>query len=193
MSGSETARRIALAARRLLEEEGVGAVSMRRVARAVGVTPMAIYRHYQNRAALLDALAEEGFAELAASLRGRRLVGNAETQLLEVAEVFLDHALATPRLFELMFLTPREGARRYPQDFKARRSPTATLAAEIVARGMANGAVRKDDPWEIVLETGAMAHGLIMLYLAGRVDLAPEEFRALYLRAFRRYAHGILV
>jgi AcrR family transcriptional regulator len=193
MSGSETARRIALAARRLLEEEGVGAVSMRRVARAVGVTPMAIHRHYQNRAALLDALAEEGFAELAASLRGRRLVGNAETQLLEVAEVFLDHALATPRLFELMFLTPREGARRYPQDFKARRSPTATLAADIVARGMANGAVRKDDPGEIVLETGAMAHGLIMLYLAGRVDLAPEEFRALYLRAFRRYAHGILV
>jgi DNA-binding transcriptional regulator YbjK len=49
-----TASRIAAAARRLLDKEGTEAVTMRRVAAAVGVTPMAIYRHYPDRASLLN-------------------------------------------------------------------------------------------------------------------------------------------
>jgi hypothetical protein len=38
---------------------------------------------------------------------------------------------------------------------------------------------------------GGLSHGLIMLYLGGRMDVSPEEFRALYQRSFRRYIHGI--
>ena len=56
-----TNRRIIIASRRLLDKEGPEAVTMRRVAKAVGITAMAIYRHYPDRAALLNALADEGF------------------------------------------------------------------------------------------------------------------------------------
>ena len=38
---------------------------------------------------------------------------------------------------------------------------------------------------------GAMSHGLIMLYLGGRMDMTPAGFRALYRRSFRRLIHGI--
>ena len=41
-------------------------------------------------------------------------------------EIYLDHALGNPRLFELMFLKPREGARRFPRDFKAEDLPRQT-------------------------------------------------------------------
>jgi AcrR family transcriptional regulator len=191
MNTSSTATRITLAGRRLLDEEGAEAVTMRRVAKAVGVTAMAIYRHYPNRNALLNAVADEGFKQLAARLARKRFFGTIESRLTKMAEIYLEHAFENPRLFELMFLKPRAGARRYPRDFKAGRSPTANLMVQLVEEGMKNGHFRKDDAWEIVLEMGALSHGLIMLYLGGRLQLSHARFRALYRRSFRRYLHGI--
>jgi AcrR family transcriptional regulator len=191
MAAQDTARRIVVVARRLLDREGVEAVTMRRVAKAAGITAMAIYRHYPSRAALLNAVADQGFEELAVSLKSRRFTGDPEARFAKMADLYLDHALANPRLFELMFLNPREGARRYPKDFKARKSPTATLMADLIADGMAAGELKQDDHWEISFEMGAFSHGLIMLYLGGRMSLSPAAFRALYRRSFRRYFDGI--
>jgi len=191
MSAISTAQRIAIAARRLLDKEGADAVTMRRVAKAVGITPMAVYRHYPDREGLLNALADKGFEALAARLAAQRLSGNVEKRLTKVLDIFLEHALQNPRLFELMFLKPRQGARRYPQDFKAGSSPTANLAAQLIREGMQNGHFRKDDPWEITLEMGALLQGLIMLYLGGRMALSPVQFRAFCRRSFRRYFDAI--
>jgi hypothetical protein len=90
-----------------------------------------------------------------------------------------------------MFLAPRPGARRYPQDFQAGESPTANLMVMVLREGMEEGSFRKDNVWEIVFEIGALSHGLIMLYLGGRLDVTPDRFRSLYRRSFRRYIHGI--
>ncbi|MGH9520171.1 MAG: TetR-like C-terminal domain-containing protein, partial [Terriglobales bacterium] len=100
-------------------------------------------------------------------------------------------ALANPRLFELMFLKPRTGARRYPRDFRRGASPTANLTADLLRQGMDAGSFRKDDPWEITFEIGALLQGLVMLHLGGRTSLSTAQFRALCLRAFRRYFDGI--
>jgi AcrR family transcriptional regulator len=191
MTTIPTTRKIATAARRLLDREGADALTMRRIAKAVGITPMAVYRHYQNRASLLNALADEGFAELTAELSGKRFSGNIEKRLMEMADIYLDHALESPRLFELMFLQPREGARKFPQDFKAGLSPTANLMVKVIDEGMKSGYFREDDAWEIVFEMGALSHGLIMLYLGGRMSVPAKRFRAVYRRSFRRHIHGI--
>ncbi|HEV2289653.1 MAG TPA: TetR/AcrR family transcriptional regulator [Candidatus Acidoferrales bacterium] len=191
MSRDRTAQKIAIAARKLLDEEGADAVTMRRVAKAVGITAMAIYRHYPDREGLLNALADKGFAELSVRLSRRQFSGSAEKQLARMADIYLLHALESPRLFELMFLNPRKGARRYPLDFKAGRSPTANLMAEAVQEGMWSGHFREDDAWEIVFEMGALSHGLIMLYLGGRIGTRARSFRALYRRSFKRYIDGL--
>ena len=191
MSTCPTVERIAAAARSLLDEEGIEAVTMRRVADAVGITPMAIYRHFPDRAGLLNAVAAQAFEELAARLAAMRFSGNIEERLTKMGKTYLDHALENPRLFELMFLKPREGARRYPEDFKAGRSPTANLMVEVLKEGMQSGYFRADDPWEIAFEMGALSHGLIMLYLGGRMNMSAARFRALYQRSFRRCIHGI--
>ncbi len=191
MTACSTTLKITGAARRLLDKEGIDAVTMRRVAQAAGITPMAIYRHHRNRAALLNALADEGFQELAARLAGKRFIGRIDQRLAKMAEIYLEQALPNPHLFELMFLKPRPGARRYPRDFKAGRSPTASLMVEAVREGMESGDFREDDPWEIVFEMGALSHGLIMLFLGGRMSQNPADFSALYRRSFRRYIHGL--
>ena len=191
MPARPTAQKIATAARRLLDEEGADAVTMRRVADAVGITAMALYRHYTDRAALLNVLANEGFDELAIQLSAARLAGDIEKRLTKILDVYLDHALHNPRLFELMFLRQREGARQYPRDFKAGRSPTANLMAKLIQEGMDSGYFRKDDLWEIVFEMGALLEGLIMLYLGGRMAMSPARFRKFCHRSFWRYIHGI--
>jgi AcrR family transcriptional regulator len=186
-----TTQKISNAARRLLDQEGAEGVTMRKVAAAVGITPMALYRHYPNRDGLLNTVADSGFVELAAKLAELRLAGRIDRQLLKILDVFLDHAFNNPRLFELMFLTKREGARQYPEDFRMRRSPTANASADVIAGAMETGYFRKDDVWEIVFETGALMQGLIMLYLGGRMAMSPPEFRAFCHRSFGRYFNGI--
>jgi AcrR family transcriptional regulator len=186
-----TAQKIATAARGLLDKDGAEGVTMRKVAGVVGITPMALYRHYPNRDGLLNTLANTGFVELAAKLTGLRLTGKIERQLLKIHDVFVDYALDYPRLFELMFLTKREGARQYPEDFRMGRSPTATVSADVIARAMETGYFRKDDVWEIVFESGALLQGLVMLYLGGRMAMSPVEFRAFVHRSLGRYLNGI--
>ena len=166
-------------------------MTMRRVATAVGITPMALYRHYPNRNGLLNTVADSGFVELAAKLAELRLTGRIDRQLLKILDVFLDHAFDNPRLFELMFLTKREGARQYPEDFRMRRSPTANASADVIARAMETGYFRKDNVWEIVFEMGALMQGLMMLYLGGRMTMSPSEFRAFCHRSLGRYLNGI--
>jgi AcrR family transcriptional regulator len=191
MKAIPTSQKIHTAARRLLDKEGADAVTMRRVAGAVGITAMAVYRHYPDRTGLLNALADTGFEELAALQASTRFSGNVEQRLTKTLEVFLDYALQNPRLFELMFLQPREGARQFPHDFKAGQSPTANLTARVIHEGIQTGLFRDDDVWEIVFEMGALIQGLIMLYLGGRVAMSPSRFRSFCRRSFRRYIHGI--
>jgi AcrR family transcriptional regulator len=196
-----TSERIARAARRLLDKEGVEAVTMRRVAAAVDITAMAVYRHYADRKALLNALADEGFRELAERLAAERVegsvrgsgkgAGSIEQRLTRMLDVNLSFGLENPRLFELMFLTPREGARQYPRDFAAGKSPTANLFAELIREGIASGYFRETDLWAIVFETGALWQGLMMLYLGGRVSMSATRFRAFCHESIGRYMRGI--
>lgn len=218
MPAIPTAERILRHARRILDCHGADAVTMRAVAKAVGITPMALYRHFPDREGLLNAIADQGFAEFAALLKSSVILSDAsrseaksavrperargapngelhfsrlEQSLNHLLDLNLDFALANPHLFELMFLRPRPGARQFPADFKAGASPTAGVATGLFQRGIDAGLLRRDDPWEITFETGALLQGLVMLWIGGRFAGSPKEFRALCHRSFRRYLHGI--
>jgi len=56
---------------------------------------------------------------------------------------------------------------------------------------MADGELKKDDHWEIGFQIGALSHGLIMLYLGGRIDAPPARFKALYRIPSGDTFHGI--
>jgi AcrR family transcriptional regulator len=188
---TNTAASILAAAREILDREGLASIAMRPIAERVGITPMAIYRHYADRASLLNAIADEGFRDLATRLQALKLHGGIDTRLMQVADIFLESALQFPNLYQLMFLVPREGARVYPRDFKARRSPTFNPTVNILEEAMRAGELRPDDPIEIAFELSALSHGLIVLYLGGRVAQSEKQFRKLHQRSFRRYLNGL--
>jgi AcrR family transcriptional regulator len=186
-----TARRIAEAALALLEAEGPECVSMRRVAAAVGITPMAIYHHFPNREALLNSITDAEFAKYRDYAQARATGGSAEDRVVASMDSYMDYAFNHPRVFDYVFAAPRPGARQFPEDFRKRKSPTLTPVADALKKGMKRGELRKDDEWEIAFELWALAHGYVALYRGGRIHLTEKQFRALVRRALRRLVHGL--
>lgn len=186
-----TQERIAEQALSIFEGEGEGAVSMRRVANGVGITPMAIYHHFEDRRALLNFVVDREFQSYLNSIQLLPQKGSYEARLTRCMDAYIEYALARPRIFDYMFSEPRPGARRYPKDFRERRSPTMNPIADLVKEAMDAGVLKKDDVWEVAMELWAHAHGYVSLYRGGRFDLAESEFRALVRRSMRRLIYGL--
>jgi AcrR family transcriptional regulator len=191
MVTNKTADRIASVALTILEKEGPEAVSMRRVAEAVGITPMAIYHHFSSREALLSTITDREFAKLLSYMQAHQLNGRVEERLLAVIAGYVDYAFAQPRIFDFVFSRPRPGARQFPKDFRARRSPTLNPIADLLAAEMERESLKKDDVWEVAFALWAHVHGYVMLYRAGRIALSEKEFRKLLHRSIRRFLHGL--
>jgi AcrR family transcriptional regulator len=143
------------AALELLAERGKKALSLREVARRAGVSHAAPYRHFADRAELLSAIAEHGFAEL------ERELSLAGSSLAAVASAYVGFALAQPARFRLMFEPEQAGS-------VASRSALAPLrralgchppsrSAELVAWATMHGiAVLGSERW-LEAEPGALA------------------------------------
>ena len=182
--------RILITARHIHDEDGVDAVTMRAVASRLGLTPMALYRHFRDKEDLLEELSEAGFGVLAEYLRTPSQRSR-KARSLVLIDRFLDFALEQPRLYELMFLRRRRRARSFPHDFAAHRSMTFDLLRDVVALEMAGGHLRRDDAVAVTLTIWAHAHGLISMFTLGRFGDDAAAFRTLYTRSMKRIYEGL--
>lgn len=183
-SPEPTRDRIFAAARELFDADGLAGLSMRKIADAVGLTPMAIYKHYPDKDALVDALMLDGF--VAWEDRVRKLSSKAPMRWLEqFFDAFLDFSFAEPRRYEAAFLLPARTARQYPDDFAAGRSPALNMAYQRIEEARGLGLIDDTPSLEIALTLSALGQGLISMYRAGRFA-GEKEFRATYRRAMRR-------
>jgi hypothetical protein len=85
----------------------------------------------------------------------------------------------------------RDDARRFPEDFRARQSPTLNVIADAVAEGVRRGVLKQDDPWDVAMSLWAHAHGLVALYRAGRFSYDEAQFRKFYFESIGRLIDGI--
>ncbi|MFC5833020.1 TetR/AcrR family transcriptional regulator [Nonomuraea insulae] len=191
MNDQGTAARIVAVAQRILIEEGAGAVSMRRVGDAVGITAMAIYRHYPNREALLRAVADRSTGELGAAWAGRPSTGGLEERMSAALDGFLDFALGSPHLYRFLISDAWAGARRFPEDFREGQSPAFGVIMGLVEEGMRAGFLRADDPLETALVVTSCVQGLLQQYLSGRFGMSEADFRALCHRSTWRIVDGL--
>lgn len=191
MTEVSTKDRITAAASWLLTEKGADGVSMRKVAAAVGITPMAIYQYFPDRDTLLHEVADAAFTELVRRWEAEPRSVAADQRLREMLVDHVDFALAQPRLYDYMFTQRRDQARQFPEDFQARRSPTFTLLADAIADGITQQLFRDDDIWESSLMIAAFLHGLIQLYHGDRIGMPEADFRALCLSLGERMINGL--
>jgi AcrR family transcriptional regulator len=153
---------------RLLGERDVETLSLREVARNVGVTPTSVYRHFPDKQALMTALAGEGIARLAVVQRQAfEAAGGGAAGFAATGRAYVRFALANPALFRLVFASPpapRAEGEGGPDAMAFLRQNAA--AASGAAPGSAAAQVEAVRAWSLV-------HGLAMLMLDGQI--APDE------------------
>lgn len=104
--GSLTREEIIKESMALLEQEGPGALSMRRLADRLGVTPNALYTHVRGKADLIDGLIDQVYADLTLELDRP---GDWTQQLTTLSQQIRDHLLAHPAVVPYALQQPGLG------------------------------------------------------------------------------------
>lgn len=89
------------AARRVLEEEGPGALTMRRVADELGIRAPSLYKHFVNKAALEMALVEDAMFDIGDVTHRSIHQSGSGSRLLNLLTAYRTHSLAHPNLYRL--------------------------------------------------------------------------------------------
>ena len=151
-----------------LEEGSAESLSLREIAREIGVSATAIYRHFPDKESLLSALAAEGMAQLAREQKAAGKAGGKEG-FTEMGRAYVRFAMNNPALFRLVFSSLPAAAD--PNCANPEDSPGWLLRQSIteLAGPKASDAQRKAG----VLRAWALVHGLAMLILSGQI--APKD------------------
>ena len=170
-------------ARDLYLEEGLHGLSMRKLAKRVGLTATAIYRHFEDKEDLLAKVIEEGF-EIFASYLHRSLSGTTpEERMLMSGEAYLDFALDHPKYYEIIFVLPDAIWRKRAPEGGHASNQTFRFLTDRVRECMESGALPKGDAEEVALSMWAHVHGLVSLYLGDRLSMGKAEFRGYFMRS----------
>ncbi len=179
-TSSDTDVRTALVAEtaRLLDEGGPEAVSVRRLADAVGTSTMAVYTHFGGKPELLRAVCTEGFRQLGRRLDRVRTTDDPVADLLSCTRAYRRAAHANPHLFRAMFARPVSEVLVDP-DERLAALETFLVLVRIVERAQADGRFAAGDPGEVALEVWAAVHGLVSIELGAGVQSSRQADRAL--------------
>ncbi len=167
----------------MLQEGGPDSISLRALARRVGVSHAAPGHHFADRNALLAALATDGFRalheRLASVMAGG---GNVDSSRGAAGMAYIDVALERPGTFKLMFggLPGGLTGDNCPPDLAEESTKAFMALLDLVGVEVEPDQLESDyQLTEVELETWALVHGAATLFLDGALNVDESEFRAL--------------
>lgn len=161
--GSLTKQEILSVSMDILLEEGVEALSMRRIAHRLGCSVASPYTHFENQEEIIRYLILEGEKKLTTDLRSaEKKSDNVYEKLNAIAHAYWDFAIENKELHKLMFNA--EGGKLYRKTFPS--LPTSyRVFLETIRRGISSGEIphkRQDYP-SIARTMWSWMYGLIVL------------------------------
>jgi AcrR family transcriptional regulator len=165
------------AGERLLRQDGAAELSLRKVAREAGVSQTAPYRHFQNKRALLSALAQAGFDRLAQATQAAEIKhpGDPRRQLQAAGKAYVLLAIHHPETMQLMFGGVMDHCENDTDLMEAGHKAFQGLL-DIIANGQQEGIYRDRETTELALAAWSLVHGFAMLVTAGQLkDTATTE------------------
>jgi AcrR family transcriptional regulator len=178
--------RLCDAAAKLFLEEGEAALSMRRLAAEVGCSPMAPYRHFADKEALVAAIRTQTCNRLADALDG--VAKNDRHRAADIGDAYVRFARENPAAYRLMFDLEQPDTAAYPELAVAAARARQSMSGYV--RELVEAGVLVGDPVELGYVFWAAIHGLIVLDLAGRIPANPG-FDALRRRTLGALMRGL--
>jgi AcrR family transcriptional regulator len=155
----------------LLRTRSADELSLREIARAVGVSATAVYRHFPDKAALLFALCQRGAAQLGeAQEAASAAAGGGAAGFDATGRAYVRFALANPALFRLMMSSDMP-AGHFKADLSAVSGAMRGLRENVTA--LLPGGASEQARQTVAIHAWALVHGMAMLMLDGQIP--PDE------------------
>ena len=142
-------------------------LSLRALARDLGVSQTAPYRHFSDKGELLAAMAARGYRDLLTALQrsSETCNGLPDEQLIAFAHAYVNYAAANPQLFKLIFGPATQPAEKYPE-LRAASRDTLRLVQDILQQGIDAGVFQQGENAADLANAGwSGIHGLATLLI----------------------------
>lgn len=165
------------AAVRTIQNHGVNGLTLRGVGSTLGVSRTALYRHFTDKAALLAAVAAEGFRMLREETARAWEDGRSLNAFEAMGSAYVEFAVAHPSHYRVMFGADVAGAQHAEL---ASEGPGAfQVLVEALTVLQNQGLARREDTRQMALFVWAGVHGVAMLAIDGRLGPEPAAVEAL--------------
>jgi AcrR family transcriptional regulator len=164
----------------ILSQDGVGGLSLRKVAARAGVSHAAPYAHFADKQALIAGISTEGFRRLYEKIKAVSLAYAPDPahQLVEVAWAYVQFALADPAHFKIMVSGILEEERNYPE-FVEMAQKNFQLLVELIYSGQAVGLLRSGPADLQAVSLWSLVHGFTALLIDHQISHTILEERPL--------------
>ena len=164
----------------VLENEGADAISLRRLARSLGVSHAAPGHHFADRAELLAELAADGYAGLAGALAKARESKPPEAWLRATGRAYIRFGMANPERYRMMFASQLLGE-DCPERLRAESSGAYMMLLQASYQGLPDVDPAEYQVGVTELFAWSLVHGAVMLWLDGQLGpgVDREAFLAL--------------
>jgi AcrR family transcriptional regulator len=154
----------------ILAREGVGGLSLRKVAARAGVSRTAPYAHFADKQALIAAISTEGYRRLYRRIKSviEKNTGLPERQLLEIGSAYIDFAVRDPDLFKITFSGIIQKERDYP-DLAEISHATFQLLVEVTKACQSAKILEAGPPEKTAIRVWSGVHGFVCLLLDNQI------------------------
>ncbi len=164
--------------RRQLFVEGHKSLSMRGIAKKVGVSATSIYLYFENKDHLLHTLIEESVEDLSSTIE-QEVVGKVGTidKFEATINGYVNFAMSNPEKYDIIYNVNSAAMSRYPKEKfrKARRSYESLV--KLIEEGISEGLMALENPVIAAYSIWAQLHGVVSVVLNQRLDSRIDKDR----------------
>jgi AcrR family transcriptional regulator len=160
---------------RVLERDGLPALSARKLAAETGTSTMAVYTHFGGMTGLIDAIASETFVRFTRALTEVERTDDPVADFFVMGVHYREFALANPQRYQMMFGTSADSLDRHHADLtvtgnasdRAEFAVSFEALLDVVRRMIAAGRIRDDGESVVAGRLWSLTHGEVLLEIAG--------------------------
>ena len=161
---------------KLIEEKGVNGLTLREIGARAGVSRTAAYRHFSDKAELLEAISETAFTEFGDALEAARdsVIGSAAKRLDAMGLAYVRFAVEHRAYYKVMFGIACDAEDRGPRE-SAAGARAFRILADTIRDGQKAGEFRAGDPALFAKVIWTMSHGIATLELGSELMIQASE------------------